>query len=75
MRWIKNSFDHLFQLKQSLLLLDIILTRDVNVVNYPYLMNLFLLKESKKKQGIYINISILKQLYFLSKHFLIDVMT
>ena len=70
MRWIKNSFDHLFQLKRSLLSLDIILTRDVNVENYLYLMSLFLIKESHVliKETRDINISILKQLYFLSKH-------
>ena len=77
MRRIKNSFDHLFQLKRSLLSLDIILTRDVNVDNYLYLMSLFLIKESHVliKETRAINISILKQLYFWSKNFLNDVMT
>ena len=78
MRRIKQSFDHLFQLKRSLLSLDIILTRDVNVANYLYLMSLFLLKESHvlMKETRAINIIIFKTIvFFVKKFFLIDVMT
>ena len=45
-RRIKTEFRLSLSIDRSLLSLDIILTRDVNVANYLYLMSLFLLKDS-----------------------------
>ena len=70
--WIKTEFRSSLSTETvSLLSLDIILTRDVNVANYLYLMSLFLLKESHvlMKETRAINISILKTIVFFVNFF------